>query len=75
MGRESPSTRCEQLAQQLLIFDRPLPPEEIVAKIEAVDVTAARRVLTNILSSRPTLACIGPVSRVEPYDRLAARLS
>jgi len=75
MGRESPSTRCEQLAQQLLIFDRPLPTEEIVARIEEVDVTAARRVLTRILSSRPTLACIGPVSRVESYDRLAARLS
>ncbi|MGH6961069.1 MAG: M16 family metallopeptidase, partial [Dongiaceae bacterium] len=37
MGRESSGSRSEQLAQQLLIYGRPIPMDEIVARVEAVD--------------------------------------
>ncbi len=75
MARESTGARCEQLAQQLLIYGRPLPMAEIVAKLEAVDEAGVARVLRRVLKSRPTLAALGPIDRVEPYDRLAARLA
>ncbi|MGF1640625.1 MAG: M16 family metallopeptidase [Rhodospirillales bacterium] len=74
MALESPSARCEQLARQLMIFDRPIPTAEIVARIEAVDTEAVLRVARRICRKPPTVAAIGPISRVEPYARVAERL-
>ena len=37
MALESCFAQSEELARQLLIFDRRIPPEEIIAKIDAVD--------------------------------------
>ena len=75
MGLESTGTRCEQMAQHILVYGRPLTVEEIVAKIEAVDLTAVRRVAARLATGRPTLASLGPVARVEEFARVAARLS
>ena len=74
MARESSAARCEQLGQQILIYGRPLPIEEIIDAIEAVDRAAVSRVAARLLRSRPTFAALGPLSRVESYDRLRARL-
>jgi len=75
MSLESTSSRCEQLAQQLLVFGRPIPTGEIVAQIEAVDGAAVRRVMRRLIRSRLTVAAVGPVGHVESYDSLAARLN
>jgi len=74
MGLESTGTRCEQMAQHILIYDRPLPIKEIVAKIDAVDLAAVRRVAARLATSHPTLASLGPVAQVEEFARVAARL-
>jgi predicted Zn-dependent peptidase len=74
MSRESSAVRCEQLAQQLLTFGRPLPVAEIVAKIEAVDTDRLQQLAGSVFRGRPTFAALGPIGRVEAYDRLAARL-
>ncbi len=73
MSLESTGSRCEQLAQQVLTYGRPLGVPEIVAKIEAVDVQAVRRYAERLATSRPTLASVGPVGKVERFDRVAAR--
>ena len=52
MSRESTSSRCEQLAAQLLLYGRPIPPEEVVARIEAVGTTELARIARPIFSSR-----------------------
>ena len=75
MALEEPSARCEQLAQQLLIYGRPLPMAEIVARIEAVDQEPVRRVARRLRAGQLTLAALGPIDRIEPYDAIAARLS
>jgi len=74
MARESTSARCEQAAQQLLIFGRPLTAAEIVAEIEAVDAAAVRRVAERIARSPLTFTAVGPVAGIAPYERIAARL-
>ncbi|MGF1609858.1 MAG: M16 family metallopeptidase [Kiloniellales bacterium] len=74
MSRESSGARAEQLGQQILAYGRPLPPEEIVAQIEAVDLPTIKRFAARLLAGRPTLASLGPIGRVESLDRLAARL-
>jgi predicted Zn-dependent peptidase len=75
MSLESTGSRAEQLGEQMLVFGRPLPIEEIVSRIDAIDVDAVRRVAERIFAGRPSLAAIGPLGRMMPYDRFAERLS
>jgi len=73
MSLEHSGARCEQLAQQILIYGRPLAVDEIVGRIEAVDIAGVRRMADRLAAGRPTLASLGPVGRVESFDRVAAR--
>jgi predicted Zn-dependent peptidase len=75
MSLESTSTRCEQLAQHLLIHGTPFDPAEIVHRIEAVDDAAIRRVVARWRDGPPTLTALGPLSRLEGFDRVQARLA
>ena len=75
MSLESTSTRCEQLAQHLLIHGTPFDPAEIVQRIEAVDDAAIRRVVARWRDGPPTLTALGPLSRLEGFDRVQARLA
>lgn len=75
MALESSMSRCEQLGQQLLVYDRAVPIEEIVSKIDAVDRDTVVAVARRLRRSRPTVAAIGPIDRLEDYDRIAARLA
>ena len=74
MSLESTSARCEQLAQHLLIYGTPFDPPEVVRRIEAVDDAAIRRVVSRWRSAPPTVAALGPLSRLENYDKLQGRL-
>jgi len=74
MGLESTSSRCEQLAQQMLVFGRPIPTSEIVDNVEAVDDAAVKRVANRIFRGTPTLAALGPVKTLAGADAIAARL-
>ena len=75
MSREGTSSRCEQLASQLLLYDRPIPPEEVVARIDAVSIADVARVARRIFASEPTLASLGPVANVPDLDAVRRRLS
>jgi predicted Zn-dependent peptidase len=75
MSREKPSARCEQLASQLLIYGRPVPPAEAVARINAVTIDDLARLARRLTQSSPTLTSMGPVGRVMEYEALARRLS
>lgn len=72
---ESSGARADQLARQMLAFGRPIPLEEIVAKLEAVtleDAKAAGRSL--IARGRPTFTALGPGKPLESAARIAERL-
>jgi predicted Zn-dependent peptidase len=75
MGLESCFAQSEELARQLLVFNRRIPPEEIIAKIDAVDATAIRRVGKRLLGGAgPTLAAIGPLRNLPSLDAVRAQL-
>jgi predicted Zn-dependent peptidase len=74
MSLESTAARCEQLAQHLLIYGTPFDPTEIVRRVEEVDDAAIRRVVARWRSAPPTLAALGPLSRLEEFDRVRERL-
>ena len=63
MAMERTRARAERLGQHMLIYGRPLPPEEIVERIEAVDEAAIARVAGRVFSGSPTLAALGRVGR------------
>ena len=75
MSREKPSARCEQLASQLLIYGRPIPPAEAVARIDAVTIDDLARLARRLTQSSPTLTALGPIGQVMEYEALARRLS
>ena len=66
MALESSGARAEQIARQMIAFGRPIPLEEIVAKVEAVTVTSARAAgMALIARNRPAIAALGPGTGLE----------
>lgn len=75
MELESSSSRCEQLARQMMVFGRPLLTKDIVDNIEAVDTQAILNVAGRIFKSPLTVAALGPVSKLEAYSDIQNRLT
>jgi predicted Zn-dependent peptidase len=73
MGMESSMSRAEQLGQHILIFDRAIPTREIISRIDGIDRKAIARAAT-LFTTRPTVAALGPVGKLESFDRIAGRL-
>ena len=74
MSLESTSSRCEQLARHMMIFGRPIPVAETVAKIEAVDAAAVTRAAQRMTAGKPVLAALGPIASVEGFGEIVARM-
>jgi predicted Zn-dependent peptidase len=75
MARESTGPRAEGLANQLLIYGRPIPVEEVVAKVEAVDRAALARVASHLAGGPLTVAALGPVRGLPEHGKIVERLS
>jgi len=74
MSLESTTSRCEQLARQVVVYGRPVPVSEVVAKVEAITAEDCARVARRLFATAPTFAAIGPLAKVECFDKVAARL-
>ncbi|MFG1419804.1 pitrilysin family protein [Xanthobacter sp. V0B-10] len=73
---ESSGARADQLARQILGFGRVVPVDEIVAKVDAVDVAAVRQAAQTLVArGRPTLTTLGPQAGLEPTARAVERLT
>jgi predicted Zn-dependent peptidase len=70
MSLEGTAARCEQQATHMLVFGRPLDLQELIQHVEEVDEAAVERVARRLFSAPPTLTALGPVARIEPYERL-----
>lgn len=75
MSRESTGSRCEQLANQLIVYGRPKTPEEIIERIEGVNTQTLQKVAENLLPGPLTVAGIGPIGGLEDHAAIAARLA
>lgn len=73
MTLESPAARAGQLARQLLLFGRIIPPDELVARIETIDAEQVRALAARLFGGAPTVASVGPVAGMIDRDRIAAR--
>jgi predicted Zn-dependent peptidase len=60
MSLESCSARAEQMARQLLLFDRLIPTEELVARVDAVDGAGLRVMAERLFGgAAPAIAVVG----------------
>jgi predicted Zn-dependent peptidase len=76
MALESSGARAEQLARQMLIYGRPMPLEEIVAKVDAVTVESARAAGRALMRrSRPALSVLGRGNGLESAVTIAESLA
>ncbi len=72
---ESPGARSEQIARQILAFDRVLTRDEMISRVEALSLHDIRAAGAKALLSRPTVASVGPVAKVMTPDRIAAHVA
>ncbi len=75
MSLESTGSRCEQIARQLQVFGRIIPTEETVAKLNAVTTEDIQRAAARHFHAKPTLAALGPASRVPKLADIADKLA
>jgi predicted Zn-dependent peptidase len=74
MALESASDRASQLARQIQVYGRPMPLEEIIAKIDSVTVESARAAGRALIArGRPAVAALGPAG-LENAAAIAERL-
>jgi predicted Zn-dependent peptidase len=75
MGLESSSARAEQMARQLLLFDRLMGPPELIERIEAVTAEAVRELAARLVTgSPPSVAVVGAGRKGQAFADKAAEL-
>jgi predicted Zn-dependent peptidase len=75
MALESSGARARQLANQILTHGRPLPIEELVARIDAVTVESARAAGGALIArSSPAMAALGPSKGLEGAETIVDSL-
>lgn len=76
MALESCGARTEQLARHILAYGRPLSTDEIVARIDAVDVASTRAAARALLSRRrPAVVALGTGRGLDSAVGFAEKLS
>jgi predicted Zn-dependent peptidase len=71
MAMENTRARVERLGQHILIYGRPVPPEEIMTRIDAINRAALARVAERLFAGKPTLAALGRIGKLGPLPAFA----
>ncbi|MBP0614496.1 M16 family metallopeptidase [Jiella mangrovi] len=75
MSQESPASRAGQIARQLMFNGEVIPNDELIARLDAITAPRLADLAGRLFTgSTPTLAAIGPVSRLPTLDALGSRL-
>jgi predicted Zn-dependent peptidase len=65
MSLESTTSRCEQLANHIMIYGRPIPPEEILKKVDVVTHDQISSLAERLFSEPQTLTTLGPMKALK----------
>lgn len=74
MGRESMMTRADQQARHTLTRTDKFDPDKLAQKLNNIDIAALQRVAKNIFATKPTLVALGPLSKLENFEKTKERL-
>lgn len=76
MSGESAASRAGQIARQIMLFGRPIPNDELMDRLEKITVERLTDLAGRLfLDTVPTVAAIGPISKLPSYDDICAQLS
>ena len=70
MALESSSTTAEILARQMLLYNRIIPIEEMVERIEKVTLQDVRDMAQQIFASKPTYCLVGDIENHPDYEQI-----
>ena len=75
MRAENWSTHAESNATDMIIYNRVVPDAESIRNIDAVTKEQMVLLAQRIFAGTPTLATLGPVKKVIPYDKMLSYLN
>lgn len=75
MGRESMMRRADQQARHVLFHEEAFNPEKTATEIEEISIYDLQKVAARILKNKITLAALGPLSKLEPFEKIEERLA
>jgi predicted Zn-dependent peptidase len=70
MANESNSVSCEQIVNQVLIFNKIISRDEILRKINQITVDDVRKTAAKIMSSNASVATVGKSDSKPVFDAL-----
>ncbi len=76
MSNESPDSRASQIARQILLYGRPILPEELLERLSAITTDRLTDLAGRLFSgSAPTVTGLGPIGSLMPYDFIRSSLT
>ena len=75
MGRENVMQRADALGHQLLVFNRVIPPEEMLRKVLAVSKKETQGMAAQLFRKAPIVTALGPLGQLGDYRTIAKQLS
>lgn len=75
MARESPTSRAAQIARQFLLYGRPIEVDELMDRLSNLTVDRLTDLSNRLFTSKPTVAAIGPVGGLVPFETLQEALA
>jgi predicted Zn-dependent peptidase len=75
MALESTFRRAEKLGHHMIKFGRPIPLDEVLRKIDAVNKDHLDRLAKSIFTSKPTLATVGKLKKVTDFETIEKHLA
>jgi predicted Zn-dependent peptidase len=71
MSLESPGARAEQLARQIMLYDRLIPRSELIARVDAVTPEGVRALADRVFRAKPSVALVGAGRKGAAFARQA----
>ena len=75
MARENPASRASQIARQLLLYGRPIDVDELMDRLSNLTVDRLTDLSQRLFTSKPTVAAIGPVGSLAPFESIQDALA
>ena len=74
MSLESTAARTEQIARQVAVFGRVLPIDELIERVQSVDLQTVMDTIESCLNGKPTVAAVGPIKNLLHFDQIRESL-
>ncbi len=74
MRQENMATHAEANAIDMIIHGRVVSKQEVIDKINAIEMADLQRVAHQLTAQKPTLSALGPIKHVMAYDDIVQRL-